>query len=242
MGIIVQGVVSRGKGRAGPDHRGAGARAGPRGRRSSASRRAASATLTCTTRWAASATTTRTCSGHEAAGVVEAVGDDVTDVAPGDFVILNWRAVCGQCRACKRGPPVVLLRHAQTRIQKMTLADGTPLSARARHRRVSRRRRWSRRASAPRVNPAIAPRDRGAARLRRDGRHRRRDQQPAASPAADTVRRDRLRRRRRTRRCSAAGWPAPRRSSRWDIDDRKLEWGARVRRHPHDQLAYRGRG
>ena len=38
--------------------------------------------------------------GHEAAGVVEAVGPDVTTVAPGDFVILNWRAVCGQCRAC----------------------------------------------------------------------------------------------------------------------------------------------
>src|SRR3954451_1026125 len=37
--------------------------------------------------------------GHEAAGVVEAVGPDVTDVAPGDFVILNWRAVCGQCRS-----------------------------------------------------------------------------------------------------------------------------------------------
>ena len=43
--------------------------------------------------------------GHEAAGVVEAVGADVTDVAPGDFVILNWRAVCGECRACKRGEP-----------------------------------------------------------------------------------------------------------------------------------------
>ena len=40
--------------------------------------------------------------GHEAAGVVEAVGEGVTDVAPGDFVILNWRAVCGQCRACRR--------------------------------------------------------------------------------------------------------------------------------------------
>src|SRR5699024_742269 len=41
--------------------------------------------------------------GHEAAGVVEAVGNDVQDVAPGDFVVLNWRAVCGSCRACKRG-------------------------------------------------------------------------------------------------------------------------------------------
>jgi S-(hydroxymethyl)mycothiol dehydrogenase len=43
--------------------------------------------------------------GHEAAGVVEATGDDVTGVQPGDFVILNWRAVCGQCRACQRGKP-----------------------------------------------------------------------------------------------------------------------------------------
>src|SRR5437868_15062827 len=43
--------------------------------------------------------------GHEAAGVVEAVGGDVTDVAPGDFAILNWRAVCGRCRACARGRP-----------------------------------------------------------------------------------------------------------------------------------------
>lgn len=41
--------------------------------------------------------------GHEAAGIVEQVGEGVTEVAPGDFVILNWRAVCGQCRACRRG-------------------------------------------------------------------------------------------------------------------------------------------
>ena len=40
--------------------------------------------------------------GHESAAVVEAVGDDVTDIAPGDLVILNWRAVCGECRACRR--------------------------------------------------------------------------------------------------------------------------------------------
>ena len=36
--------------------------------------------------------------GHEAAGVVESVGEGVTNVTPGDFVILNWRAVCGTCR------------------------------------------------------------------------------------------------------------------------------------------------
>src|ERR1700757_5452252 len=65
--------------------------------------------------------------GHEAAGVVEAVGDDVTDVAPGDFVILNWRAVCGQCRACARGRPWYCFATHNAK-QKMTLADGTVLS------------------------------------------------------------------------------------------------------------------
>jgi S-(hydroxymethyl)mycothiol dehydrogenase len=65
--------------------------------------------------------------GHEAAGVVEAVGDGVTGVAPGDFVILNWRAVCGQCRACRRGRPWYCFA-THNAAQKMTLADGTPLS------------------------------------------------------------------------------------------------------------------
>jgi S-(hydroxymethyl)mycothiol dehydrogenase len=65
--------------------------------------------------------------GHEAAGIVEAVGGDVTSVAPGDFVILNWRAVCGRCRACRRGRPwYCFATHNAT--QKMTLADGTSLS------------------------------------------------------------------------------------------------------------------
>jgi S-(hydroxymethyl)mycothiol dehydrogenase len=65
--------------------------------------------------------------GHEAAGIVEQVGDDVTEVAPGDFVILNWRAVCGQCRACKRGRPWYCFATHNAK-QKMTLADGTTLS------------------------------------------------------------------------------------------------------------------
>ncbi|MBT9254911.1 S-(hydroxymethyl)mycothiol dehydrogenase [Phycicoccus sp. MAQZ13P-2] len=65
--------------------------------------------------------------GHEAAGRVEAVGEGVTEVAPGDFVILNWRAVCGQCRACRKGKPwYCFATHNAT--QKMTLTDGTELS------------------------------------------------------------------------------------------------------------------
>ena len=65
--------------------------------------------------------------GHEAAGIVEQVGPDVDEVAPGDFVILNWRAVCGQCRACAKGRPhLCFSTHNAT--QKMTLEDGTELS------------------------------------------------------------------------------------------------------------------
>src|SRR3954470_14189076 len=66
--------------------------------------------------------------GHEAAGVVEAVGAGVTAIAPGDFVILNWRAVCGQCRSCRRGRPWYWFsNHNAT--QKMTLEGGTVLSS-----------------------------------------------------------------------------------------------------------------
>lgn len=65
--------------------------------------------------------------GHEAAGTVESVGEGVTHVEPGDFVILNWRAVCGECRACKRGRPHLCFdTHNAT--QKMTLTDGTELT------------------------------------------------------------------------------------------------------------------
>ena len=65
--------------------------------------------------------------GHEAAGVVESVGEGVTEVAPGDFVVLNWRAVCGDCRACRRGRPQYCFATFNAE-QKMTLVDGTELS------------------------------------------------------------------------------------------------------------------
>ncbi|MBF0660591.1 S-(hydroxymethyl)mycothiol dehydrogenase [Rhodococcus sp. (in: high G+C Gram-positive bacteria)] len=65
--------------------------------------------------------------GHEAAGVVESVGEGVESVAVGDFVVLNWRAVCGQCRACKRGQPQYCFSTFNA-TQKMTLEDGTELS------------------------------------------------------------------------------------------------------------------
>ncbi|MBC7560923.1 MAG: S-(hydroxymethyl)mycothiol dehydrogenase [Dermatophilaceae bacterium] len=65
--------------------------------------------------------------GHEAAGLVEAVGEGVTEIAVGDFVILNWRAVCGTCRACARGKPQYCF-NTRNATQKMTLTDGTELS------------------------------------------------------------------------------------------------------------------
>jgi len=65
--------------------------------------------------------------GHEAAGIVESVGEGVTEVAPGDFVVLNWRAVCGECRACRRGEPWYCF-DTHNAAQKMTLEDGTELT------------------------------------------------------------------------------------------------------------------
>ncbi len=65
--------------------------------------------------------------GHEAAGVVESTGPEVTEIQPGDFVILNWRAVCGDCRACRRGRPQYCFA-THNASQRMTLTDGTELS------------------------------------------------------------------------------------------------------------------
>jgi S-(hydroxymethyl)mycothiol dehydrogenase len=65
--------------------------------------------------------------GHEAAGKVESVGEGVINVQPDDFVILNWHAVCGQSRACKRGRPHLCF-DTYNAAQKMTLVDGTELT------------------------------------------------------------------------------------------------------------------
>nr|WP_288869830.1 S-(hydroxymethyl)mycothiol dehydrogenase [uncultured Corynebacterium sp.] len=65
--------------------------------------------------------------GHETAGVVETVGSDVTHVEPGDFVVLNWRAVCGECRACRKGDTKNCF-NTHNASQRMTLVDDTPLT------------------------------------------------------------------------------------------------------------------
>ena len=66
--------------------------------------------------------------GHEAAGIVAETGEGVTDLATGDFVVLNWRAVCGNCRACRRGRPWYCF-NTHNAAQPMTRTDGTPLAA-----------------------------------------------------------------------------------------------------------------
>ena len=137
--------------------------------------------------------------GHEAAGVVESVGEGVTELEPGDFVILNWRAVCGNCRACNRGEPwYCFATHNAT--QKMTLEDGTELSpalgigAFAEKTLVAA-------GQCTKVDPSARAAAVGLLGLRRDGRPRRRHQhrqrQPGQVRRGDRLRRGRQRRRRR---------------------------------------------
>jgi S-(hydroxymethyl)mycothiol dehydrogenase len=66
--------------------------------------------------------------GHEGAGIVEDVGSGVTSVAPGDRVVVAWRAPCGTCRSCKRGDPrrCSSALHAEPRAHR---ADGRLLAA-----------------------------------------------------------------------------------------------------------------
>ncbi len=66
--------------------------------------------------------------GHEAAGVVERVGEGVVGLKEGDFGVIAWRAPCGACRSCRRGRPWYCFDSLNA-TQKMTLPDGTPLSA-----------------------------------------------------------------------------------------------------------------
>ena len=165
--------------------------------------------------------------------MVEAVGDGVTDVAPGDFVILNWRAVCGECRACRRGRPwyCFATHNAQ---QKMTLSRRHRAVPRAGHRRV-RREDAGRGRPVHQGRPGRPARGGRPARLRRDGRPRRGDQHRRCRPAATRSP------------SSAAAGSATRRSlgarlagARTIIARRRRRpqagVGQAVRRHPRDQL------
>ncbi|WP_066644487.1 Zn-dependent alcohol dehydrogenase [Sphingomonas sp. CCH16-B10] len=70
--------------------------------------------------------------GHEAAGVVEAVGEGVTSVRPGDHVITFFTVFCGSCEFCISGRPSLCINPSTRRpadaSPRLTLDDGTPLA------------------------------------------------------------------------------------------------------------------
>jgi S-(hydroxymethyl)mycothiol dehydrogenase len=67
--------------------------------------------------------------GHEGAGVVEEVGEGVTGVAPGDRVVIAWRAPCGDaCRACRRGDLRRCSNNLRVRSRMFRAADGARLT------------------------------------------------------------------------------------------------------------------
>ena len=140
--------------------------------------------------------------GHEATGVVSAVGPDVTEVAPGDRVILNWRAVCGECRACAAVQPQYCF-NTHNATQKMTLEDGTELSP-ALGIGAFTEKTLVAAGQCTKVDPRRRSRRRRAAGLRRHGRLGRRHQH-RRGPARRFGGRDRLRRsgHSRHRRCRA---------------------------------------
>ena len=66
--------------------------------------------------------------GHEGAGVIEQIGSGVTDLAPGDHVVLAWAVPCGRCRACLRGA-VRRCDHGWTQPPRLRIAGtGEPLT------------------------------------------------------------------------------------------------------------------
>ena len=67
--------------------------------------------------------------GHEAAGIVEAVGEGVTHVEPGDAVVVAWHVPCGECRNCARGDARRCSSYLRGARKMRRAGDGVPLSA-----------------------------------------------------------------------------------------------------------------
>jgi S-(hydroxymethyl)mycothiol dehydrogenase len=118
--------------------------------------------------------------GHEAAGVVEVLGDDGADVQVGDRVVLAWRAPCGRCRSCVRGRPWYCF-DSRNAVQPMTLADGTELSP-ALGIGAFADRTLVAAGQCVKVDPAGPPRGGRARRVRDHGGDRRRHQHRRRQP------------------------------------------------------------
>jgi S-(hydroxymethyl)glutathione dehydrogenase / alcohol dehydrogenase len=67
--------------------------------------------------------------GHEGAGVVEAVGEDVVDVAPGDHVAFCFVPSCGACQACRSGRRTLCETAARNGVAGMLLDGSSRLRA-----------------------------------------------------------------------------------------------------------------
>lgn len=65
--------------------------------------------------------------GHEGAGIVEQVGQNVTHTHPGDHVVINWQAKCYRCRWCVSGHPE-LCDAVQSTAAPRVFWQGTPLA------------------------------------------------------------------------------------------------------------------
>jgi S-(hydroxymethyl)mycothiol dehydrogenase len=66
--------------------------------------------------------------GHEGAGLVEEVGSEVTSIAPGDRVVVAWRAPCGECPQCRRGDPRRCSSQLRAKRRLHRAADGALLT------------------------------------------------------------------------------------------------------------------
>ena len=66
--------------------------------------------------------------GHEGAGIVEDVGEGVTNVKEGDYVVLAWRAPCGECRFCTAGKPHLCANSLNATTKMTAEKDGVELN------------------------------------------------------------------------------------------------------------------